>query len=189
MANISREERQRREAEAAKQAYDTQPAAPAPEATAETTPDPEVPEPVAETPEKPSLPERPTAPSVHDVNKLDLKHFQEHELAAEKAKSLAAIEQAVKDACTITEAGIRKDPVVVALAEDPGDVGKRMAFLRKFGPSNVIPPKPPETPYGIKDPALMEWMANYKPDEFIKTYGHSRSEVAQRLLRKIRAAA
>lgn len=191
MGNISKEERQRREAAAAAQ----QSASETPLGKQEGVHvDPNVdvdiiPPSTYRIPEQqPNPPERPEK-NVYDVDDLDVKHFKSHKLAEEKQKSLDAIEQAVRDACKIAENKIRKDPVVVALAEDPGDVGKRQEFLRKFGPSNVVPPKPEPTPYGIKDPALMEWTARYHPDEFVKTYGAGKSEIVTRLMRQIRNAA
>lgn len=131
------------------------------------------------------LPEK----SIYAVDELDVKHFKEHKLKEEKQRSLDAIEQSIRDACKITEDKIRKDPTVVALTEDPGDVEKRLAFLRKFGPSNVKPPRPAPTEYGIKDIPLMEWMAKYEPAEFLKYHADGRSEVAKRLLKSIRQSA
>lgn len=188
MANISKAERQRREAESQNSAPEIKAELAAAEVTVS---EPEV----SETPVTPITPiPEPVAPAkaektVFDVSDQDLKHFQSHKLAEEKKKSLDAIEQAVTDSIKIAEDKIRRDPVVAALAADPGDIGKRMEFLRKYGPSNVKPPKPAPTPFGLKDPELMEWVAKYEPDDFIGTYGHMKAPLVQRLLASIRANA
>ncbi len=200
MANISREERLRREAEAAAASTQNTDAPdessqPAPDEPADPNTDVDIEPPVVIPP--PPEPPKPTPPPVqvkpdkglYDVDELDVKHFKANKLAEEKQKSLDAIEQAIRDACKITEDKIRKDEVVVELTNDPGDVEKRLAFLRKYGPSNVKPPKPEPTPMGIKDIKLMEWTAKYEPDVFLKTYGHSNSPVAKRLRESIRKSA
>jgi len=143
-----------------------------------------------DTPENPPVPVKgkreKAAASVFGVDEKALKHFAAHEHAQEKQKSLDAIQQAVTDAQRIAEDRIKRDPVTVALLEDPGDGRKRLAFLEKFGPSNVIPPKPPATPFGRKDPALMQWMATYHPDEFVAEYGSGQSPLLKSLLEGIR---
>lgn len=187
MANISREERLRREAESAKNEHRESDGdqSPASETPVQESPATKIVEESVQAVKDAVMPEK----SIYSVDDLDVKHFKEHKLKEEKQKSLDAIEQAIRDACKITEDKIRRDSVVVALSEDPGDVEKRLAFLRKYGPSNVKPPRPEPTHYGVKDIALMEWMAKYEPEEFIRIHGNGRSEVALRLLKSIRQSA
>lgn len=180
MANITKQERERRAAEAAMQQAN-QPE----EITTEPGNVPPIVEIANEETEAVVQEVQPPAKTVFSLSENDLRQI--HAIELEKAKQISrdAINQAIKDACAIATAKVTNDPVTQALNADLGDKGKRQAFLQKFGPSNMKPPRPIPGPMGFKDETLMRWIAAYEPEEFKATYGHSRSTLAVELMRTI----
>lgn len=180
MANITKQERERRAAEAALKTSN-----PAEEITTNPGHVPPVVEIANEEGEAVIQESPPPEKTVFSPSENDLRQLHAIALEKEKQVSRDAINQAIKDACAIATAKVNNDPVTQALNADLGDKGKRQAFLQKFGPSNMKPPCPKPGPMGIKDEAVMRWKAMYEPEEFKAIYAHSRAPLVIELLKTI----
>lgn len=64
------------------------------------------------------------------------------------------------------------------------DPSQRAAFIAEFGTAALPPDNscPPEGPEGDKTPAVLEWLADNNPAEFIKRYEGRGGELIQQLL-------
>lgn len=76
--------------------------------------------------------------------------------------------------------------VASALLADPFNPAKIAAFEKKYADSE-IPPPPPRTPYGDKDEDWLKWEAAHKPEEFIRKNSRCAAPLVQSLLKEIAA--
>jgi hypothetical protein len=192
MANITKEERERRAAAAAALTETTVPAES--DETQETG---------VLTPEEPTVVERPpvtTAPPPPKKNPLvpeeqqayeptarDMRHIILAEMDTEKQRSIDCITQAETNAAAIAINEVRNSREYKDLKKDPADIRLRVAFLNRFGPTNVKPPCPVPGPHGFKDPKVLQWKATYDPKGFVEQFRGSRAPLIVKLLREAEA--
>lgn len=127
-------------------------------------------------------------PTPYDLTTKDEQHLREVGVQLAKNKATAAIEQAVRDSETIARSQVLSDATTTALQADPGNLSLLAAFLKRFGPSNVKPPRPELGPHGVKAEEYIRYLAMYEPAEFKQTYKNSNAPLVVQLRRTINNA-
>lgn len=131
--------------------------------------------------------------SPFDIHELDVEQMVKGQHETNKKRSLDAIEQAVKDAQALAEEKVRTSPETRALAANPGDLKLRDAFLKRFGPTAVKPPRPkyaksdPRSKMGYLDEGIIRWEFTYNRENAVKIYANRHDELIESLMEEARA--